>query len=96
MQSQEVTSNFRIQQTINGLFYPTSAQRFFAEGISIYDREVERFLHRQHFSGEDILEISEELLRLKQRYRREPLRGGHQTNPDLDRDDADSLGDSQH
>lgn len=42
----------------NGLFTPTSAQRFFEQGRDNLDREVEILEDPEHYFGEDILQIN--------------------------------------
>ena len=42
----------------NGLFTPTSAQRFFEQGRRNLDREVEILEDPEHYFGEDILQIN--------------------------------------
>lgn len=56
------------QQVINGLSYPTSAERFFKEGRIKFDREIEILLQKRLTAAENILKainerrIQEELL----------------------------------
>lgn len=42
----------------NGLFTPTSAQRFFEQGRRNLDRNVEILEDPEHYFGEDILQVN--------------------------------------
>ena len=46
------------QADVNGLFTPTSAQRFFDEGRNNLEREAEILTHPERYSGRDLLQIN--------------------------------------
>ena len=61
------------QDVINGLFYPRSSQRFFEQGRSIFEREIQIFFYRQHLSLENILKTSDQLLQQNELLRQEEI-----------------------
>ena len=61
------------QQVINGLFDPTSSQKFFEGGRNRFDTEVQILLDRQLSSPEAILQINDDLLRQEELLRQEDL-----------------------
>ena len=50
------------QQIINGLSYPTSAQRFFEEGQRQLNQEIQELSKQERLSAEKLLHISDEIL----------------------------------
>ena len=50
------------QQIINGLSYPTSAQRFFEEGQRQLNQEIQDLSEQKRLSAEKLLQISDEIL----------------------------------
>ena len=46
------------QADVNGLFTPTSAQRFFDEGRNSFEREAEILAHPERYSREGLLQIN--------------------------------------
>ena len=54
--------NFPPQSIINGLSYPTSAQRFFEEGQRQLNQEIQNLSEQKRLSAEKLLEISDEIL----------------------------------
>lgn len=46
------------QSVLNGLFTPTSADRFFEEGRRDMERQIEILVHPELYSREDILQIN--------------------------------------
>jgi hypothetical protein len=50
-------------QVINGLFTPTSAQRFFQEGRDKFATEARIFTRPEYYFNGEILKINKELLR---------------------------------
>ena len=50
------------QYIINGLSYPTSAQRFFEEGQRQLNQEIQNLSKQERLSAEKLLQISDEIL----------------------------------
>lgn len=50
------------QHIINGLSYPTSAQRFFEEGQRQLNQEIQNLSKQERLSAEKLLQISDEIL----------------------------------
>ena len=50
------------QYIINGLSYPTSAQRFFEQGQRQLNQEIQNLSEQERLSAEKLLEISDEIL----------------------------------
>lgn len=48
---------------LNGLFTPTSAQRFFQVGRENFEQEVEIFIHPERYVTEDLLRIDPKLIK---------------------------------
>jgi hypothetical protein len=56
-----VAADVQIQRVTNGLYYPTSPQRFFEEGRRRLEREIQQLSDRQRSPSEDVLNVNPDL-----------------------------------
>ena len=52
-----------VENTLNGLFSPTAAQRFFETGRIVFEREIDFISDSENYFNDDILQLDEEELR---------------------------------
>ncbi len=50
-------------QSSNDLYYPTNSQRFFEEGKSKFEEEIQNLIEKQPASPDSLLQIHEDLLK---------------------------------
>ena len=50
------------ESTLNGLFTPTEAQRFFEAGRKDFEQEVEIIAHPERYLTDDLLQIDDRLI----------------------------------
>lgn len=53
----------QVENTLNGLFSPTAAQRFFETGKIDFEREIDFVTDSENYFNSDILQLDEEELR---------------------------------
>lgn len=53
-----------VENTLNGLFTPTAAQRFFETGKVDFEREIDFVSDSENYLNGDILQLNEEELRV--------------------------------
>jgi hypothetical protein len=80
-----VAADVQIQRVTNGLYYPTSPQRFFEEGRRRLERDIQQLSDRQRSPSEDVLNVNPDLpKRLRDDLLRQEIRqenGANSENP---------------
>jgi len=56
-----VAADVPVQRVTNGLYYPTSPQRFFEEGRRRLERDIQQLSDRQRSRSEDVLNVNPDL-----------------------------------
>lgn len=81
-----VAADVQIQRVTNGLYYPTSPQRFFEEGRRRLERDIQQLSDRQRSQSEDVLNVNPNLpKRIREDLLRQEIRqenGAHPENTD--------------